>query len=196
VIPVCCSVVCAREFPHKVGDILPTVPTTNAFSLLMLPAILPPPPGKNANTVDLFQDILKYGVDHHDGTQLMLSTWGQGLSKEQKKHLAENGRHIYNFMNAVLSPHERDVLAYRSDLTNMYVYNHICTFICISIHICVVNTHKNLEKQEHIPKQREKGIIIVRQKNKKRGIPQVVRGLEKERERRGFFTITIKIIKT
>jgi len=26
----------------------------------------PPPPGKDANSVDLFQDILKYGVDHHD----------------------------------------------------------------------------------------------------------------------------------
>ena len=117
-IPVCCSVLCAREFPHKVGDILPTVPTTNAFSLLMSPAILPPPLGKDANAVDLFQDILKYGVDHHDGTRLMSSTWGQGLSKEQKKHLAENGRHIYNFMNAVLSPHERDVLAYRGDLNS------------------------------------------------------------------------------
>jgi len=30
----------------------------------------------------------------------------------------------------------------------------------------------NLEKQEYIPKQRERGVITVRQKKKKRGIPE------------------------
>jgi len=50
----------------------------------------------------------------------MPSTWGQGLPKEQNKHLAENGRHIYKFMNSVLSPQERTVtvLAYRVDLNS------------------------------------------------------------------------------
>ena len=60
--------------------------------------------------------------------------------------------------------------------------------------MCVVNTHENLEKQEHIPKQRERGIITVRQKKKKRGIPQAVREVRKSEGAERFFTI--KIIKT
>ena len=53
--------------------------------------------------------------------------------------------------------------------------------------MCVVNTHKNLEKQEHIPKQRERGIMTVRQKKKKREIPQVVRGVRKSEGAERFF---------
>jgi len=74
-------------------------------------------------------------------------------------------------------------------ITNMYVYNHIRTFICIYIHICFVNTHKNLEKQEYIPKQRERGIITVRHQKKKRGLgkPQVVRVVRKSEGAERFF---------
>ena len=45
----------------------------------------------------------------------------------------------------------------------------------------------NLEKQEYIPKQRESGVITVRQKKKKRGIPQVVRGVKKSEGAERFF---------
>ena len=74
-------------------------------------------------------------------------------------------------------------------ITNMYVYNHIRTFICIYIHICFVNTHKNLEKQEYIPKQRDRGIITVRHQKKKRGLgkPQVVRVVRKSEGAERFF---------